>query len=332
MAKIKNVLKYIVFLAIGIALFYIVYRGLDITVLKNELKNIKWGWIWLSFILAIISHLSRAIRWYMLIKPMGFKPKLTNTFISIFIMYASNLLVTRSGELARCTILTKYEKIPFGKLAGTVVIERATDTLVLFIIFIATIFAQFKVFNQFLLNNPEIEAKIGFIFSPWFLIIITVGTITSLFLIWKFRKKLRQIKIVDKIFGLLYNFFEGLKSIKKLEKPWLYIFHSVVIYVMYFLMMYVVFFSFIPTKNISFIAGLTSFIMGAFAMLAPVQGGIGAWHFMVIESLSLYGIDKTNGQIFALISHTSMNLMLLVVGALCFIALPFINAKKAQKN
>jgi hypothetical protein len=96
---------------------------------------------------------------------------------------------------------------------------------------------------------------------------------------------------------------------------------------MYFLMMYVVFFSYKPTENMTLIAGLTAFIMGGLAMLAPVQGGIGAWHFMVLETLALYGLDKTDGKIFALISHTSMNLLLLVMGAISFFVLPFINKR-----
>jgi len=94
--------------------------------------------------------------------------------------------------------------------------------------------------------------------------------------------------------------------------------------------MYVVFFSYAPTSEISPIAGLTAFIMGGLAMLAPVQGGIGAWHFMVIETLWIYGIDKGFGKDFALICHTSMNLMLLVVGGICFILLPIINSKNKK--
>ncbi len=297
----------------------------------ETLHGIKWGWIILSIIIALLSHLSRAIRWNMLIRPLGFKPKLVNTFFSVMILYATNLIIPRGGEITRCTILSRYEKIPFGKLVGTVVIERTTDTLILMILVFATVFLQIGVFKQFMINNPEFGQNFGFIFTVWFWVIAFIAGIGGLYIIWKLRNILRKIKIVEKLFDLLYNFFEGLKSIKKLEKPWAFLGHSIFIYLMYFLMMYSVFFSYEPTQNIGPLAGLTAFIMGGLAMLMPVQGGIGAWHFMVIETLSIYGLDKLYGQDFALISHTSMNLMILIAGGISFILLPFFNRKKATK-
>lgn len=331
MKKTLNILKYIVFLGIGIFVFSFVYKEYDLNEFIGTLKNLKWGWVLISLVFGLLSHFSRAVRWNMLIRPIvGFQPKLTNTFLSVMILYVTNLIIPRGGELARCTVLSRYEKIPFGKLVGTVVTERATDTLILMILVFATIFFQIGLFKLFLENNPEFGENFGFIFTYWFWIIIILSGIGGLYSIWKLRHKLKQIKAFSRIFELLYNFFEGIKSIAKLERPWAYISHSVFIYIMYFLMMYVVFFAYEPTKNIGAIAGLTAFIMGGLAMLAPVQGGIGAWHFMVIETLALYGIDKLNGKEYALISHTSMNLMLLIVGGLCFILLPFLN-RKAKK-
>ncbi len=328
MKKILNIIKYLFFLAIGIFLFSRVYKAYDLTGFLNTLKDIKWGWIILSLIFALISHFSRAVRWNMLIHPLGYKPKVTNTFFSVMIMYATNLIIPRGGELARCTILSRYEKIPFGKLVGTVVTERATDTLILFVLVISTIFLQIGVFKQFLANNPQFGQNFGFIFEPWFWILGALLGFGGLFLLWKFRSRLKKIKIIAKLYDLLFHFFEGIKSIRRLERPWAYVGHSVLIYIMYFLMMYVVFFSYQPTSHIGPIAGLTAFIMGGLAMLMPVQGGIGAWHFMVIETLSIYGLDKLHGKDFALISHTSMNLMILIVGGLFFILLPIYNRKK----
>lgn len=328
MKKALHILKYIVFLAIGIFLFSLVYKEYDLSDFTNTLKDIKWGWIILSLVFGILSHLIRAIRWNMLIHPLGFRPKLTNTFFSVMILYATNLVIPRGGELARCTVLSKYEKIPFGKLIGTVVTERATDMLILLFLVFFTIFSQLSVFRQFVENNPEFGQNFGFIFTLWFWMAAIVFGIGGLVAVWKLRNKLKKIKIVAKIFELLYNFFEGIKSVRNLEKPWAYLGHSILIYFLYFLMMYVVLLSYAPTEHIGALAGLTAFIMGGLAMLMPVQGGIGAWHFMVIETLSIYGLDKIHGQDFALLSHTSMNLMLLITGGLCFILMPLFNRNK----
>jgi len=328
MKKTLNILKYIIFLAIGIFLFSLVYREYDLKALLASLDGIKWGLIILSLVLALLSHFIRAIRWNMLIHPLGFKPKLMNTYFSVLILYATNLVIPRGGEIARCTMLSKYEKIPFGKLVGTVFIERATDTVILLLLVIVTIFSQLGVFKQFLVNNPEFGQNFGFVFTVWFWVASLTLGISGLYLIWKLRNTLKKNIIIAKVFELLHNLFEGIKSIKKLEKPWIYVGHSLLIYILYFFMMYLVLLSFAPTQHIGPLAALTAFIMGGLAMLMPVQGGIGAWHFMIIETLSIYGLDKVHGQDFALISHTSMNLMLLITGGICFILMPLYNRKR----
>ena len=98
---------------------------------------------------------------------------------------------------------------------------------------------------------------------------------------------------------------------------------------MYFLMFYVCFFCFQFTSHLGILVGLTIFVLSSYGMVAPVQGGIGAWHFMVIAALMIYlphtpniqGMAKT----FALLTHGTMTLLYIVVGVICLIALPLYN-------
>jgi glycosyltransferase 2 family protein len=332
MKKFLNILKYLLFLTIGIVLFYYVYKGMDISSLKQEIKTLHWKWIGLSVIFTMLSHISRALRWNLLIKPIGYNPNPFRTFCSVMAMYFTNLIIPRGGELARCTLLARTEKIPFTTLVGTVVIERITDTLFLLVLVVITLFLQIDVFNHFVMNNPGLESKFSFLLSPWFWIGLSVVFILSLALLWKFRFKIRQRKYLESVFKLMQKFIWGLKSIRKLEKPGLYIAHSLFIYLMYFLMMYVIFFSYDPTKNVSLVAGLTAFIMGGLAMLAPVQAGVGAWHFMVFETLALYGLDRTHGKVYALICHTTTNLSVLVFGAICLIYMVSVKREVKQNS
>jgi len=134
-----------------------------------------------------------------------------------------------------------------------------------------------------------------------------------------FVKRLRLIK---------HNFVLGIKSIAKLENKWAFLAHTVFIFLMWLLMLYVIFFAYGPTSHLSLETGMITFLMGGLAMLAPVQGGIGPWHFMVYETLFIYGIDKADGKVFALIAHSSTNLIYLVLGLAAFIILPLINARR----
>jgi uncharacterized protein (TIRG00374 family) len=150
--------------------------------------------------------------------------------------------------------------------------------------------------------------------------------------IWFARHKIKGSGIAKKMVELLNQFIEGFKSIRDIKNKGAFIFHSLLIWTLYYLMLYCVFFSFGFTSHLSPLAGLTIFVLGSFGMVAPVQGGIGAWHFMVIEGLSLYGIDKADGKIFALVAHGSTTVMLIVFGLVALLVLPFVNERNVQKE
>ncbi|NOZ46993.1 MAG: flippase-like domain-containing protein [Chlorobi bacterium] len=324
----RNIIQYILFLTIGIYLFYITYKDFNLEELKTELYNINYWWVLLALLFGIISHISRAVRWRMLIEPLGYKPGFVNTFLSVLMLYFVNILIPRGGEIARCTAITKYEKVPISKLLGTVVTERIVDIIVLFLMVILVLILQLSKMDQFLLTHPEIQNKISnfFILKNFIYIFFALAILIVLFFI--FRIILIKTGLWGKIKVYIHNFKEGILTIRKLEKKGWFIFHSLFIYFLYFSMFYVVFFSYKPTSHITIVASLSAFIAGGLAMLAPVQAGIGAWHFMVFETLYLFGIDKHDGKIFALISHTSTNLLILFAGLLAFILLPVLNSSK----
>ena len=59
--------------------------------------------------------------------------------------YLANLAVPRLGELLKCTLLAKYEKVPADKLVGTILVERAFDVISLGLVFIIALVSQFDV-------------------------------------------------------------------------------------------------------------------------------------------------------------------------------------------
>ncbi|MBC8005706.1 MAG: flippase-like domain-containing protein, partial [Verrucomicrobia bacterium] len=152
-----------------------------------------------------------------------------------------------------------------------------------------------------------------------------------LLLIWFTRHQIKASGIAKKVTDLINQFAEGFKSIRNIKNKGAFIFHSLFIWFLYYLMLYCVFFSFEFTSHLSALAGLTVFVLGSFGMVAPVQGGIGPWHFMVYEALALYGVDKADGKIFALVAHGSTTVMLVVFGLIALIVLPFINERSDRE-
>lgn len=328
-SKTKNILKFVLFFLLGTAIFLWVYSGQNTEKILFSLKNANYWWIALSLFLGFISHLSRAIRWNILIRPLGYNPRLINSFSAILIMYLSNTAIPRSGEIIRCGIVKKYEKIPFSKLLGTVVVERVFDFIMLFILLFAVLITQMSVVIELMENNPGVTNRIKNIFSGQTQIIIILLGISGIILIYFFRKKIRSTKIFSKIRNFASNFLEGIKTVYRMEKKFAFIFHSVFIWVLYFLMIYVTFFSFEFTSELSVITGLTVFVMASFGMVFPSPGGIGSWHFMVIQTLLIYGIaDASEAGAFAFAAHGSMTLFMIIIGVAAFILIPVVNKTK----
>lgn len=311
---------------LGILIFWMVYKDQDFKRIKSILTNdVNYFWIVVSLLLGLLSHISRTVRWNLLIEPLGRKPRILNTFLAVMVGYLMNLALPRMGEISRCGVIARYEKISFTKLVGTVVLERLIDVLMLLFLLAIVALTQFGQVLEFLKNNPEVNEKIQkVVYSP-----VLIGVVLLfLIVLWISRHKIRESSLMKKAMGFVGQFVEGFRSIGKMKKKGAFIFHSVFIWVLYYLMMYVIFFAFGFTSHLGLLAGLTVFVLGSFGMVAPVQGGIGAWHFMVIEGLALYGVDKADGKVFALLAHGSSTIMLIVLGLIGLLVLPFVNERE----
>jgi len=327
--KRKKIIQSLIFLLIGISLFWYAYRDLDFDQIGEAIKELKYGWIFLSFVFGLISHFIRAIRWKMLIAPMGYQPKTKNLFLSVLVLYFTNLIIPRGGEIARCGVITKYEKIPFTKLIGTVFVERLTDLIAFFIIFLVILFWQFSYIQHLLTSTDIIMDFSGLKTKLIFAVVATILIVSLYFLLNKFgffnsmRTKINKIK---------HDFIEGIRSIIHLKGKWIYIFYTFLIFLMWLLMLYVVFFAYAPTDKLSFSVAIFTYAVGIFAYLLPIQAGIGVWHLIVIQCLSLFGINKESGMIFALIAHTFTNVIYLLFGAIGLVLLPIVNSTEEESS
>lgn len=323
----KKLITAIFFFIIGVGLFWYVYKDINIQSIKDALKELNYSWILLSIILGLLSTLVRALRWKILIESIGYKPKTINLFLSVQILYFINLVIPRGGELARCGMVAKYEKIPFAKLLGTVFIERLTDFFAFLIIFIGVFFMQLslvkKIFSIIKISPSSFQSKI-----------LIFGLVVILFILfyWIFKKIGLLNKFQNKINKIKEEIIEGIKSVMLIDKKWTYIFLTFLIFLLWLLMLYVVFFAYPPTYNMPLSAAVFTYTIGTFAFLLPIQAGLGVWHFLVSECLYLFGLNKEAGKMFALVAHTFTNLVYLIFGTIGFIIIPLINNKTTHKQ
>ena len=305
---------------------------------EQDKKNISaafhkanYFWIVVSMFLGLLSHVSRAVRWKMLLKPLGYNPRLSNTFFAVMIGYLANYALPRLGEVSRCGILNKYEKIPFTESFGTVIAERAIDLICLTLIFCLTLFIQLnKIIN---LANEKIfyplNEKIHSLSNNHSFIIIYMAVImaTILTLLLFFRKKIKS-SVFDKFKGLLLGFWNGLKTIKSIKSPGRFVFHSVLIWCLYYFSLHVCFFSFEETRGLTIGQGLAVFIFGSIGVVF-VPGGTGAYQKLVIDTLTspLATITFSVAFAFAWIVWTSQLILLVGIGVISLLLLPLVNKK-----
>lgn len=312
-------LKFLAFFVLGVLLLWLAFRNIDFRSLGKGLKEAKYIWLILSILFSIFAYISRARRWTLLIYPLGHKPSLINTFYAMMTGYLANMALPRIGEISKCVALGKKENIPIDRLLGTVVIERTIDFLSLLMIMIIMIFVDGNTLGPFLLDNvwAPMQDKLSEIFGfAWiFWILIAFTGISVLYLVYIFRKKLRKIRFFSKVFDTAWGITHGLKTITVLQHKWEFIFHTLFIWVNYTLMTWVVVFAVKSTSHLDLADGIFLLVIGGLAMSAPVQSGLGAFHFIISRGLLvIYGIPLEDGLVYAILAHESQLVFGAIVG------------------
>lgn len=318
--NLPKFLKLIFSLLIGILFIYLTVKDTttqDRETIIEAVKNADYRFVILSLILGMISHLSRAYRWNFMLHPMGYRPKLINNILAIFITYIANLGVPRSGEFFRATVMKTYEDIPFEKSFGTIIAERMVDLMMLLLVIGIALLIQFDFIMLFLKEQS---------FNPTTLVIVILLVGLGLWVLVKQLKRSKSV-IAIKIIGLIEGLTEGVMTLVKMPKKWAYIFHTFLIWGLYIFMFYIVKWALPETVDLPFDALLIGFLVGAITISAT-NGGIGIYPFSVSLVLISYGISKESSLAFGWIMWTAQTIMILLFGGLSFLALPLLNRKK----
>jgi len=264
-------------------------------------------------------------------EPLGYKPKYSNVFLSVLVAYFANLAIPRLGEVTRCGLLIRYEKIPFEKSFGTVITERAFDLIVYGILFIVNILWQFDVLKDYL-NNKIFSSFNESSSISGLALLAVVGIVACLIVVFLFlflKKRYPKNKIVVKILALLKGLWDGIKSLAYTKKPWQFLFHTVLLWVCYFFMTYFVFLCLPETAHLGANAALSSLVFSTIGIIL-VQGGIGIYPMIVAEVLVIYGISSAIGYATGWLIWLNQTAIVILGGIVSLILLPLINNKKNE--
>ena len=316
--KITPYIKILLPISIGVFCIYFSFRNINFSDFTKYFYQINYSWVFLGIILGALSHLSRSYRWKFLIEPLGYKLGLANSILAVFSAYLINYTIPRAGDIARATMISKYEKIPLDKTIGTIVAERAIDVVCILIIIGIGLIIEFQKITEKLISLIEGQEL------STILIYVTIISmfVTILFLF------LKKSKYYASILNFLSGIVQGLTVVFRMEKRNSFIFHSIFIWLMYLLMFWVTSMAFIELHDFSFYQFMISFTLAALSIMLS-NGGIGIYPLAVEESLGWYGVQSTTGLAFGWVSWLSQTMMVVIFGGLSLFILPFINRKNS---
>ena len=329
----RSIIQFIVLLGIGVLFIWLSVR--QITTEQKEkiidaFKTADYFWIAISLLISLFSHFLRAYRWNYLLKPLGHKINLLNSNCHVLIGYMANYGIPRMGEISRCSLATKYDNVPFEVALGTVITERIIDFILFLLIFVFTLIIQFKelsgLANRFIFDKLRDKLS-GITESPTKLIVVSVVLIIAIGAFFVLRKKFSSL-LKGKLGAMIKGMGQGLGSVAKMDKPFQFIFLSLLIWACYFYSLYVCFFALSGTSALGQSECLTLLLFGTFGVIfAP--GGLGAYPAIISWILfNTYGVDEISSFALPWLSWTSQFGLIIALGLLSLIILPLYNRNK----
>jgi len=342
----KKIIQFLLFLGIGVSIMAWVFSSqnaafqeqcrLDGTPadqcsladkLLHDFSTVNLWWILVVLLAFTVSNIFRALRWQMLLEPMGYQVGFANSLLTILLSYFANLFLPRMGEVVRAGSLARYEKIPMEKVMGTLVVDRLMDFLCLGGVVGLAFLLEGDTLWAFIDQRKDGQAGGGILQNPFILAFLAVSAL-GLLMMFVLREKLAQVPLFQKVGKLLKGFLDGLKSVLKLKNPGLFIAYSVGIWGMFYLQCWLSLLAFPPTEHLGMSAALMVFVFGTLGFVIPSPGGMGTYHALCIAGLTLYGISGSDGFSYANISFFAVQIFYNFTGGLLALwLLPRLNKK-----
>jgi glycosyltransferase 2 family protein len=329
---LKTILQYLIFIGIGVFFVWLSLKSLNqekIAQIKYAMLNAKHWLLIPVFAMLFLGHLVRSLRWKLLIEPMGYNPSVTNTFFAVMIGYLTNQAVPRLGEVLKCTILSRYEKIPADKLIGTIIIERIIDALTLLIVFGITIAIQPHLYSQlmeaFFNQSGATEDKSKM--AGWIIPTIVLAIILIAIGAWMIIKKKKPADILQLFKTIGQRVMTGIISVRQLKKRGLFIFYSLLLWSIYLFGGYIGFMALKETQPYGIREAFSILSAGSVGMIAS-PGGIGAYAYLVQETMKLYGLNEVIALAFGWLLWLAQTVVILLGGLISFAVIPYYNKKR----
>ena len=317
----QKIMKVVLPLLFGVGIFWFLMSKVDLEQVNEVIdKGISWTWVAISLFIGLLSHIVRGLRWRLQIRTLGVNPSVHDMSVSVFGNYGLNLIFPRLGEIWRCNYIANTYGTSFTTTLGTMISERIVDMTMSVMIALVAFLFESHVFFQLIGDNGRFGGGIvDLVCSPRFYVAIVILAVILLIC----KKIFAENRLYKYVMGLFKNVWTGILSLKELPNKWSYLFYSLLLWGLYYLNSYTGLFFFDFTSHLGPTQALLVFIMGSLSLVVPVQGGLGAWHAMVILTLGFYGIGTTEAFSFAMVHWLIQEGFVLLLGLYALVVVAF---------
>lgn len=308
----KEIVKYLIFAALGVLIIYFIQKSIKFDDFVANLRKAKIHYVILSTAVGVLAVFIRALRWQLMLKPMGFETSLANAYHSTMSGYLVNLGIPRSGEVSRCAMLSKSDKVPLNVLVGTVLSERIIDVIMLMFVIVFSVLLQFDLLYGYVYDNLLVKLlnnSTALIIASCLLLGIGIVAFKSKSIFGKSGR-------LGKIF---LGFLDGFKSVFKVEKPFLFIAYTVGIWVCYWMMTYFILLAFDFSSDLGLSGGLSTLVFSSLGVIVPAPAGSATLYFIELGLSQIYSLSASNATSIAIVMFSSNIAMIIVAGTISYV-------------
>lgn len=308
----KVILKYLLFATLGVLIVYFIQKNFTFREFADNLKMARYGYVLLSVFAGVVAVFIRGLRWKLLLEPLGYNTSLSNAYHATMSGYLVNLGIPRSGEVYRCAVFSKTDKIPMNILVGSVLSERVLDILMLFVVIFCALIFQFDILYGYIhinLIEPILKHKI-------LLILIVLFMLAGLVFVLKAGKWIKPDTGIGKMF---LGFAEGIKSVFRVKKPTLFLLYTAGIWVCYWVMTYTILLAFDFTQHLGMSGGLSTLVFSTLGVIVPAPAGSATIFSISVGLQEIYGIAEAQAKAIGIVMFSSNIVMIILAGAVSYI-------------
>jgi len=262
-------------------------------------------WLFVMFLLLMLSHCLRSWRWRYLLEPIKPAIGFRNLFSGVMVGYLINNILPRAGELVRPYTLGKLESVSRSATLGTIVVERMMDTAT-FLFLLAMIPLVYdghlrETFPWLGEAGVLLTAAMVGIFAMITLLMVRRDIANALV---GFLTRILPASVHARFRRMVHSFLDGFLFLKRPANFLIIFLLSAGVWLLYIAMTKAAFHALHLEHQLGWRASIVVLAISSIGIAVPTPGSTGGYHFFTAQTLTqLFLIPEETALGFATLTH-----------------------------